>query len=144
MITVIPCEPPHILEIHASRPFKFVGDDPLKFAELVCRSGTAFSGMKDGKIIGAAGVQSLHAGVGRAWALLTPEVLAHRFFLHRAVRRKLPQIFRAGNFHRIEALVLRGFGPGCAWAVSLGFKMEGIMLKYDSEKQDYYLYSLTT
>lgn len=143
MIEVIPYHPAHVALLKANTPEGSIGDDAVAVAADMAVPGLVFTGMKDGFVVGIAGIKPLTPGRGHAWALLSDEVKQHPHFLHRVVKRMLPKLIQAGNFHRVELMVLDGFKPGCAWAARLGFEFEGIMRKFDPNKNDFHLYAMT-
>lgn len=109
--------------------------------ELLCTPGHAFTALKDGRPVGAAGVLPIWNGVGEAIGFITPE-FREKFPLsmHKCVSRGLDQIQRNFNYHRIQLSVVFGFKAGYRWAEGLGFKWEGVMPLYTADKRTFVRY----
>lgn len=142
MIQVIPFKKEHALDLKDFMSLLQI-HDPLEYGAVLESNPISFSACVDGKIIGAAGIHPLHPGVGRAWALLSMEVRKAAFFLHRAVKRRLPGLIEVGSFHRVELVVRRHFPDGYFWAERLGFQDEGLLKKYGPDGSDYHIFALT-
>ncbi len=143
MIHVIPFEPKHAVELaHAMSLLQVL--EPSEYGRLLAHDPIAFSGECDGRIVGAAGIHPLHHGVGRAWALLTDEVRAARFFLHREIKLRLPTLIEVGKFHRVECVVADSYTAAHRWAERLGFTHEGILHGYGPDGSDYHSYAIVT
>lgn len=104
-------------------------------------TGWAFSVLGGGRAVGCAGVIPLWDGVGEAWSFFSDE-MKHPFFLHRTVKRYLGRIIEEKKLHRVQMNVLSGFEKGFRWAESLGFRSEGILHDYTTDKQNYMRYAL--
>jgi hypothetical protein len=105
--------------------------------------GIAFSALdKDGNLCGAAGITSPWAGLGEAWTLLTPEVKASSFFLHRKVVRIMKGIIHNNGFHRVQSQVQLSDPVAVAWILRLGFHQEASLEKYSTTREDYGLFVL--
>jgi RimJ/RimL family protein N-acetyltransferase len=113
------------------------------YGRLLEADATAFTGVCDGRVIGAAGVHPIHEGVGQAWALLSPEVRRAKFFLHREVKRRMRELLELGLFHRLEIIVHSNFAEAIIWADRLGFIFEGISPMYGPDGSDYHRFGLT-
>jgi len=85
----------------------------------------------------------LWAGVGEAWVLFSPEVVNHKVSIRRNVKKYLKKIIEDNNLHRVQAHVQCEWGLAIRFVESLGFKIEGKMLKFGFDKSDSYLYALT-
>lgn len=116
---------------------------PLSVYEgLISREpGCAFSAVARDQVIGCAGIIPLWNGVGEAWSFLSEEV-KRPFFLHRAVKQHLGQIIQEKKLHRVQMNVLCSFEKGFRWAEALGFRSEGILHDYTTDKQNYRRYAL--
>jgi RimJ/RimL family protein N-acetyltransferase len=142
MIHVIPFKKEHTLELKEFMSLLQI-HDPMEYGAVLEADPLSFSGIKDGRIIGAAGIHPIHPGVGRAWALLSGEVRNAEFFLHRQVKRRLPAFIEIGDFHRVETVVRTNFPDGYFWAERLGFIHEGILKKYGPDGSDYHSFAIT-
>lgn len=110
-------------------------------AKLFHDMGPCFSAFAGDELIASAGVTLLWGGVAEAWSVITPRVYKHGFAFHRAVKTMLSKIILEKKLYRIQASVISGFPQGAKWLESLGFQCEGFMKKYDSAKNDYFLYA---
>lgn len=95
----------------------------------------------DGKIVGMGGVmlQWKHVAVG--WILASPEILKYKFTFYKTIYRHFLHLIDTCSLHRIEANVLVEYDRSMAMLEHMGFKIEGLMRKYDAEGNDYFLYS---
>ena len=77
--------------------------------------GPAFTGVKDGKIIGCGGVRIIWPGVGDAWALFHSDCNKDKFFIFRHCKRHLDKIIKDNNLHRVQST------PLCEWGCGISF-----------------------
>jgi hypothetical protein len=97
----------------------------------------AFTGFRDGKAIGCAGLVEMWPGRDCAWSLLSncgPNAFIH---IHRTVVRFLG----ARKTRRTEMSVDVDHEEGQRWAELLGFEKEGYMKAYSPDGRDAYLYA---
>jgi hypothetical protein len=78
------------------------------------------AGIRNGKVIGCAGVLPLWPGVGMAWAWLGREWRAEARKITGYIRGHLDE----AEFHRIEAGVKVDYSKGHRWMRMLGFELE--------------------
>lgn len=104
------------------------------------KNGVAYTGVDEkGKIILIGGIAFLWEGVGSGWVLTSKLLLEHKTWSHRAIKDVLDITEGTHKLHRIESLILKGHEVSMKWAERLGFKQEGLLRKYDSQKNDYWL-----
>ncbi len=109
---------------------------------LQAENGIAYTGIdEEGKIIGIGGIVLLWQGVGSGWVLTSELLLKHKIWFHRTIRDILELTEMARNLHRIESVILKEHVVSMKWAERLGFKQEGLLRKYNSQKQDHWLYA---
>lgn len=85
----------------------------------------------DGEILASFGVWPLWPAVGRAWAMLSEEVLRdYPLTLHRSVSQLLPFLEERDEYRRLEATIRQGHSAGHRWIRHLGFRREGLMQNY--------------
>ncbi len=141
-ITFTPFQPAHLdsIELQPAQAWlRGFAIDPAAFAAAAV-PGLAWSGVVGGTIVGAAGVLSLWPGRAQAWAWLAAIPPRHWTAIVRRMRAVLDTAGAQG-FHRIEATVLRDFGPGCRLVRLLGFETEGLMRAYAPDGRDAFLYA---
>lgn len=134
-------EPDDLLKLElqeAQRFFSTVTSSP-EYGQELAAAGKAWTALDNGKPIGCSGVVSQWEGRGVAWALLAPDIGPEKFLIiHGAVR----DFLRQAPYHRIEAWADMEFKAGHRWLRMLGFKIEGIMRRFTSDKRDAALYAL--
>lgn len=143
MIRLIPFKANHLLElpkeILASQKFTMSVESYAQIVQLPGRAWTAFDGEKP---IGCGGIFDLWQGVGEAWAVFTPELLKHPFFLHRVAKHLIWRLMLQNKYHRIQMNIVDGFEAGIKWAVALGFRPEGLLHAYTPDKTTFRRYAL--
>lgn len=112
------------------------------YATTVEIAGPAFSAVRDGRILGCAGVAKLWHGVGEAWTVLGPEACTCGFWFHRTVRRMLGDIIDELGLIRLQAMVLADSERNNKWIKRLGFSFEGRMPKFGPDGKDYNRYAI--
>lgn len=101
----------------------------------------AWSGLRDGKIVGCAGVVEQWAGRAICWALLGRDIRTGDFLrVHHKVTAVLGSVHREGT-RRIETSVDAAFDAGHRWVRALGFAPEGLMRCYSPDGRDHVLYA---
>lgn len=109
------------------------------------KDGVAYTGVDEkGKIILIGGVAFLWEGVGSGWVITSELLLKHKTWSHRVIRDALDITEKIHNLHRIESIILKEHEVSMKWAERLGFEQEGLLRKYDSQKQDHWLYARIT
>jgi RimJ/RimL family protein N-acetyltransferase len=97
----------------------------------------AFTGIENGHLVGSAGLIKIWPGVSEAWFVgswrLNNNVMAGA----RATRRKLDELMKAHELHRIQAVVRADWPTARRFARYLGMKDEGVMKQYGSDRMDY-------
>lgn len=90
-----------------------------------------------GKPVCVSGVLHLHEGHGEAISYLLPQAKEEGYSLHRAVVKGLARIQSEFKYHRIQMHVELGNHTGYTWAFRLGFKWEGVMPLWTSDKRTF-------
>jgi hypothetical protein len=134
---ILPAQAQHLLELkeptdyeESLRTYDYVtsmedADDLL--------GGFARTLIHDDRVLAVFGVWPMWHGVGRAWTILSKEVLGsfggYRV-LHKSVRESLDVIQERERLGRVEAVVRYGHVEGHAWMRHLGFERECLMRNY--------------
>lgn len=141
----MPFESSHLLEIKLRKLDKQVimgVPDAIERISLQAENGIAYSGIDDeGNVVVIGGVALLWEGVGSGWVITSELFVNHKIWCHRAIRNVLIKAESQYNLHRIESLILKDHKISMKWAERLGFSKEGLLRKYDSSKNDYYLFA---
>lgn len=92
----------------------------------------------DGQTVAVGGFHERHEGVAVAWALMGREWRRRAKEITEHVRLRLIE----APFHRLETTVDARFGPPAhAWVKRLGFRCEGLMRGFGTDKTDHWLYA---
>lgn len=101
------------------------------------RTGCAFTAIKDGRILGCAGIETIWSERGIAWSLLG-EIAASEM---PAVHRRVSEFLDSQCLRRIEMTVDAEHTAGHRWAGMLGFHHEGRLRAYTPDGRDCDLYA---
>lgn len=124
---------PHEEKIKDNKDFE-------KWARLNSES-ISFSGFCNDKIVGCGGVRTIWDGVGEAWVLASSEIYKHPKSTFKNVRNYLNKIIKEQGFWRVQAHVRTDNPRGIKFVQMLGFKLEGKMAKFNTDKTDSYLFA---
>lgn len=112
---------------------------------LQSESGLAYTGIDDDRnIIAIGGVSLLWPHVGSGWVLTSDLIVKYKIWVHRTIRNILDTAIKVYSLHRIESIILKKHKVSRKWAERLGFQREGLLRKYDSQGNDYWLYARIT
>lgn len=103
----------------------------------------AFTGVFDGKPIGCAGVCTLRPGLGEAWIILARPVGSHGPWIARTTRRFLNGMIADQTFRRIQLTVRVGNIEAERFALWLGMRKEGVLVRFGDDGSDHYMYAKT-
>lgn len=104
-------------------------------------AGPAWTGLHQGRVIGAAGIVLPWPGRAVTWCLLGAAIPPLAWTgIHRAVRSRLAQLPALG-VRRVEAETAAGWPPGERWMVMLGFEPEGVARAYGPDGRDFIRWS---
>lgn len=99
-----------------------------------------FAGVDGDKVFAAAGFGPVWPGYAQAWFILSREATpVHLLFCVREVRKWLATC----PFHRVDTTVQADMGRTVQWLETMGFEIEGLLHKYDSNGEDYILMAFT-
>lgn len=143
-IEIIPFEVEHALNLDVRGFDKSMQNNKrfLEWAEMNCSGGPAFSGIMNDKIIGCGGVRIIWDGVGEAWALFSEDINRYTKEAYYYINKFLNIIIKDQNLHRVQAHIRTDVPVFARYIENLGFKREAVLEKFDTDKQDYYLYAL--
>lgn len=97
----------------------------------------------DGRPIAVIGVVKLWDGVAEAWSVTSDEVRRVPLSFHKVVSGLIKAVERHLGIRRIQMSVDENYSEGHRWAEALGFKREGLMLKYGPIGENHFLYART-
>lgn len=159
-VHIIPFEPEHATYL-ASRSIEGIDpgeEDVLATAKRWSVSGPAFTAtyldsgeafdvdkIEDvrGRIVGCGGLMLLWPGVGQGWVIIDKKVRESlRREAYTVVAAKIAELSFKYKLHRIQAVVRVDLPPALKYAANLGFKPEGVLRQYDSQKRDYMMFSM--
>ena len=105
------------------------------------RRGLSFTGIRDGRVLGCAGVVPLWPGVAQAWAVFSAAALSEPVALTRIVGREIDRIADTLALRRLQATVAETHHEGARWLAFLGFELEGLLVNYGPDGMgDYWMY----
>lgn len=135
---VVPFEPEHLDEImlQPSQADVFSYFDAT-YGRALKATGPCFTGVKDGRILGCAGVVKQWENRAVAWSLLAGDIGNDFISIHKAVSRFLDMC----EFNRVEAYVDADFEQGHRWIRMLGFTPEGRMRQFNPNGSDAVMYA---
>lgn len=102
--------------------------------------GPTVAAMTGETILGIGGVGKIHTGVGIAWLVISMEFTKYPKSMLKMCRQIIDEAFICMNFHRIQMDIDSTYPENGRFSSMLGFHCEGIMVKYGSNKKDYYRY----
>jgi hypothetical protein len=138
-----PFEADDILMIQAREPDRTIAEgipDLLEAARLYEKMGMGFTGIVNGAAIGAAGLVVIWPGVASGWAFTSALVRKYQFSFHRAVRKHLGMIAHELKLHRVQVEIPVTHRVSRCWVSTLGFRREGVMRQYGTDRSDYVRY----
>lgn len=106
--------------------------------ELVADLEHSFTLVKDGIVLGCAGLIPIWEGRAAAWLILS-DAVHHKEMRH--VHVEVMRFLEMAPYRRIETTVDSVFKQAHRWAMMLGFKLEGKMKSYDPTGRDCWLYA---
>lgn len=90
-----------------------------------------------GEILCIVGGSTIWEGVLQLNAIFTTTAYEHRIELARDMQLFLKKFLRTTKIHRLEATVRSDFSEGKKFLQFLGFKYEGTLKQYGTDKTDY-------
>ncbi len=144
MPSLIPFEVSHLKDIELRDLDKqIIMSIPNSTERIVIQSqsGMAYTGIDDeGSIIAIGGVSLIWPHVGSGWVLTSELIVKYKVWTHRIIRDILDTAIKVYSLHRIESIILKNHNVCLKWAERLGFQREGLLRKYDSQGNDYWLF----
>jgi hypothetical protein len=139
---VTPFVPSDYVEAHAAL---WTGGADFVDREAVARhyaASPAFSARLDGVLLASAGIDIHWAGLGTAWAIITPAGCQHYLRVHRAVLAGLRQIIADRGLRRVQAHVQADNFRARRWVEALGFAEEATLPAYGPSGESFVLAAL--
>jgi len=103
--------------------------------------GTSFTALIDAKPVACGGIYPVWSGVGEAWFLASHRLHCNTFSVAKAVKSNIEKLMSNHGLHRAQATVHCDFKQAHRFAKWLGFKNEGRMKAFASDKSDYYRFA---
>lgn len=128
---LVPFRAEHMLRITNRDGRQFVGT----LVDIERRS-VAYTAIKDGRIIGCAGITLMWEGVATAWTVMGPDAHKYMFWATKMTRRFIRDTIKAYNLHRLEMVALADNDRNRRWAKFLGFQEESLARCYTSDQRD--------
>ena len=137
---IVPLTTEHLSRLYESGEHAMLAPllSDATYAPALIAAGPCFAALRDGLVVGAAGLIRQWPGRAVAWALLGRPSGACMLQIHRAVRRFLDSC----GERRVEAAVDHEFGPAHHWMDLLGFKHECLAPGYLPDGRAADLYAL--
>ncbi|HEV2746412.1 MAG TPA: GNAT family protein [Allosphingosinicella sp.] len=136
MISIEPFAPHHLagLTLQTAQRPELAGRAAGAGAEL----GPAFTALRDGVVLGCAGLAESHAGHATAWALFAE---GHGVATWAALTAAIRRVLDAADYRRVDMLVRDRFERAHEFARRLGFEQEGVLRRYGADGSDYAVYA---
>jgi len=103
--------------------------------------GPAYTGIKDGKIIGCGGIMMLWEGVGEGWANFSPEIQQCPKSLFYCMKKGLDILWDAYDIVRVQAMTRADFPQANRLLEHLGFVQESRLRKFWWDQTDAFMYA---
>ena len=133
MIDILPYHPEHLQRIKLKDVYKSEGIREV--------TGHAITVFIDQIPVAILGWSVLSDGVIGVAALLSDEIRRKPIGFHKKVLSLIDNFLAQPSVRRMQFTVKTGYTEGWKWALSLGFKCEGIMRKYGPDGSDYWLFA---
>ena len=107
------------------------------------RRGVAYTLMTTQPVF-CAGAVLLWPGVAEAWFVKGGEVTNHPVSVFRHTMLMIAEAIGKLHLHRLQATVLSTDEKAIRFVEGLGFQREGLIRKFSTNQEDYYLYARIT
>lgn len=97
----------------------------------------------DGRVEGVLGLTLFWEGNADCWTMLSKKACQHPITLHRLAMRIMGAYTENLKLRRLSAGTPIDQPEGSRWLETLGFKREGVMVKYGPDGKDWVLYART-
>ena len=120
----------------------FVNKENRAIFELYPKAGPAITLINDQlEPVASAGMACLWPGVGEFWMIPSVLVSRHKVSVVREAKRFLADCLERFNLHRAQATIREKDGIALGWIERLGFEREGLMRKFGSDGENYFMYA---
>jgi hypothetical protein len=89
-----------------------------------------WTGRLNEQVVAICGITAVHPHLAEVWSYLHPDARAHRFWLHRSVKRILRVVVANSEFWRVQAVCYSTNLDAHVWLRRLGFQRESHMPFY--------------
>ena len=141
MIRILPFEVEDAFKITLRQQDTHLKDWLYSQAVLHKEYGIGFSVWLDDQILLCIGADILWKGVGEIWTLFDIHYFEHRFSLQKIVKNIIKQFFAVDGLHRLQSPIPARNTQSVRYAESMGFKPEGTLKMFDSDKNDYVMFA---
>jgi RimJ/RimL family protein N-acetyltransferase len=142
MLKVIPSIPEHFLQLQMQDAQLFCKDQFDKnpeYAKALCEYGVTRTGIdENGIIIGIMGLTFRHEKCAEGWALFSPYLKKHACSVVKEVKKFL---IEQSHVTRIYCTAAVDYPQAHKLLTSFGFKVEGILEKWDALGADHICYT---
>jgi RimJ/RimL family protein N-acetyltransferase len=153
MLKIVPYQPWHLdsfdIDDKTQQAIACLGEENLvDYVNRYIQGEMAFTGFEGGEVFAVAGIIKIRHGLGEAFVFLANKYfdggmpLKYKVNLARSVKQYLRIIAKNAGFWRIQATVDASNDQACRFAEFLGFRYEGKMKCYGSNKADYIMYAV--
>lgn len=105
------------------------------------KDGMAFTIFHREQVIAIVGHSELWRGVAEVWSVTSDDIIPVRFSFQKLILGMLDTFQEGRNYTRVQFTVREGYAPAQRWAESLGFELEGTLVKYGPDGADHYMYA---
>ena len=107
---------------------------PRPYSEQVAialaNAGPAFTMIGDEGVIGCGGVAVVWAGMGKGWAVFTKTAEKYPVAVVKVTKKVIEKAMREHGLQRVETTIASNSQKNIRFAVMLGFRREGTLVKY--------------
>ena len=144
MIYVVPFHTDQLYDImNSGEEFGSLFDQQkfVEFTHTTSKQWTAYTGYKDGKVIGVGGLVEIYPHLAEAWLVLKTDRDKSLGTTRNILKIWNKILLDRRNYERIQATVHQDFTDGIRFLDYLGFINEGLMQKFGPDKSNFYRYA---
>ena len=136
---LVPFKTSHVESIHwlEREHMLLIGYQALALYE----QNPGWTGLCNGRFVGAGGIIRHYPGLGEGWAIAGPLVRAgHTTFFHRTIKKAMINLAPTLGVRRLQILVRAQFEVSHDWVQRLGFTREATLVRYGIKGEDMVMY----
>lgn len=139
MIKIVPYSPGH-WEFFEMKPIFSAGIEKDTLDRVFYKTESPMvSLIRERRVIAFMGVCVITKGVGDVFSVTSPHVQYCPVEFHKATLGLIDKYQKKLELHRVQMTVDADYKEGLRWAEALGFKKEGLLVKYGPDKKDHYM-----